>query len=246
MLAFHGFAMSSKDFYYFKSLYDGLFEVTAPNHFFHEQAVYPSSRKHQQPLSKKELAEFYMNLLEIKNSEKITLMGYSMGGKIALLLLEYFPEKIERVFLMAPDGLYMNPWYKLIVFTSLGRKLMRKTLNNPEIYFRLSTLAYKLGLINEKLYHFFDENMKSKEARLQVYDTWLGYRKIIPDLKKVVSHINDNKIPVHLLIGEFDSIITTKIGNKFQVKSDYIQMHDLPCGHMMNNEKVKEVFEKLF
>lgn len=245
MLAFHGYAQSAKELLYFQRIFNGFYETIAVNHFFHEQSLYPVSRKHKHPLKKKELADLLLNIPSIKNIDKITLTGYSMGGKTALLLLELYPEKIEKVFLMAPDGLYMNPWYKIIVFTLLGRKLMKNTLNNPKIYFRLSKIANKLGFVNDKLYHYFNENMKDEHARLQVYNTWMGYRNIIPDLDKIADNINKYKIDTHLIFSKYDSIITSKIGENFQIKSDFIHLHNISCGHMMNNEKVKEVFQNL-
>jgi pimeloyl-ACP methyl ester carboxylesterase len=245
MLAFHGYAQSAKDLQYFDPVLNGMYNAIGVNHFFHEQAKYPANRKHGQPLEIKEIGELYMNIPTIKNADKISLLGYSMGGKTALALMELYPEKIDKVYLMAPDGLYMNPWYKFIVFTAFGRKLMKTTLHRPKVYFNLSKLVYKLGFVSEKLYHYFNENMKSEKARFQVYDTWLAYRNVIPDLNKIVANINKYNIETHLIFGEFDSIITPKIGERFQIKSDFIHLHKVPCGHMMNNEKVKKVFQHL-
>ena len=245
MLAFHGYAQSANELQYFQPVLNGMYEAVGINHFFHDQAVYPSERKHHQPLSIQEIGELYMNIPAIKNADKISLLGYSMGGKIALALMELYPEKIDKVYLMAPDGLYMNPWYKFIVFTAFGRKLMKTTLYRPKVYFNLSKMAYKLGFVSEKLYHYFNGNMKNQAARFQVYDTWLAYRNIIPELNKIAENIKLHQIETHLIFGEFDSIIAPKIGERFQIKSDFIHLHKVPCGHMMNNEKVKKVLSKL-
>ena len=245
MLAFHGYAQSAKDLQYFDPVLNGVYNAIGVNHFFHEQAKYPANRKHSLPLGIMEIGELYMNIPTIKSADKISLLGYSMGGKTVLSLIELYPEKIDKVYLMAPDGLYMNPWYRFIVFTAFGRRLMKTTLNRPQVYFKLSKLAYKLGFISEKLYHYFNENMKDERARIQVYDTWLAYRNVIPNLNKIVDNIDKYKIETHLIFGEFDSIITPNIGERFQIKSDFIHLHNVPCGHMMNNEMVKKVFQHL-
>src|ERR1700743_2568932 len=39
------------------------------------------------------------------------LLGYSMGGRVALQLLELAPERVQRLVMLAPDGLVANPWY---------------------------------------------------------------------------------------------------------------------------------------
>ena len=71
MLAFHGYAQSANDFQYFNNVLNGAYEAIGVNHFFHEHAVYPSERKHQQPLSVKEIGELYMNIPAIKNADKV-------------------------------------------------------------------------------------------------------------------------------------------------------------------------------
>ncbi len=245
MLAFHGYAQSARELSYFDDVLKNSYTTLAVNHFFHEQAVYPVNRKHKYPLGKEELAQLYMNIPSIKNEDKISLFGYSMGGKIALTLIELFPEKIDKVYLFAPDGLYVNPWYRIIVFTSFGRRLMQTTLKSPKVYFNLSKLAYKLGFFSEKLYYYFNENMKDEKARAQIYDTWLAYRKVMPNLNKIANNITQFQIDTHLIFGEHDSIITPKIGEDFQIKSDFIHLHKVPCGHMMNNEKVKKVLHNI-
>ena len=46
---------------------------------------------------------------EIPNAGKRTLLGYSIGGRIALALLVNRPEAWHHVALLAPDGLKQSP-----------------------------------------------------------------------------------------------------------------------------------------
>jgi len=64
-----------------------------------------------------EAIESYIDSAETK----IELLGYSMGGRIALTLFERFPEKFSRVIVLATDGLKMGKLYKFVVNTKLGK-----------------------------------------------------------------------------------------------------------------------------
>ena len=46
-----------------------------------------------------------------------TLIGYSLGGRVALSWWAREPERFSRVVLMAPDGLVKNPGYRFAVDT---------------------------------------------------------------------------------------------------------------------------------
>ena len=46
--------------------------------------------------------------------DKVALAGYSMGGRVCLTITELLPELIDRVLLIASDGLVFNPLYFLL------------------------------------------------------------------------------------------------------------------------------------
>jgi len=48
------------------------------------------------------------------------LAGFSMGGRIALSILQQVPSRITRLVLLAPDGLHMNDWGYACMAKGLG------------------------------------------------------------------------------------------------------------------------------
>ena len=56
-------------------------------------------------------------LIEIMNKissvQSFSILGYSMGGRVALKLLQIIPDRIEKIILLAPDGLHNNFWHKI-------------------------------------------------------------------------------------------------------------------------------------
>ena len=64
-------------------------------------------------------------------NHKLTLLGFSLGGRVALSLFELIPGKFEKMVLLAPDGLKINFWYWLATQTWAGNKFFHFTMKHP-------------------------------------------------------------------------------------------------------------------
>ena len=51
-----------------------------------------------------DLKQLFEKFFEEQSIKNISLMGFSLGGKIALQLIELFPYNINSVFYLHPDG----------------------------------------------------------------------------------------------------------------------------------------------
>ena len=162
------------------------------------------------------------------------LMGYSMGGRIALSLLEHAPEKIERLILLAPDGLVVNPWYWLATQTIPGRQLFKWTMYHPGWFFLLLRTGNKLGLVNPSVYNFVANYVDNKEIREQLYIRWTGLRLFKPRLGVIKDIIRSRHLPVQLLYGRFDRIIRVERGETFRKGIEpWCTLTVIPAGHQL-------------
>jgi pimeloyl-ACP methyl ester carboxylesterase len=85
-------------------------------------------------------------------SQQLTLLGFSLGARIALTLYEANPEKVERLVLLAPDGLKVNFWYWLATQTWIGNKLFACTMQHPGWFLLFLKLLNKLKLVNSSIF----------------------------------------------------------------------------------------------
>ena len=121
------------------------------------------------------------------------LLGFSLGGRIALSLYQAQPETIEKIILFAPDGLKVNFWYWLATQTWIGSKLFSFSMKNPGWFFGFLKVANKLGLVNASVFKFVNYYIGNKEARLQLYQRWTSLRKLKPDLQRIKDVIRQYK-----------------------------------------------------
>jgi hypothetical protein len=157
------------------------------------------------------------------------------------------PSQIERLVLLAPDGLKVNFWYWLSTQTWIGNKLFVFTMNHPGWFFGLLKLLNKLKLVNASIFKFVNYYIGDMEARKQLYARWVSLRKIKPDLKQIKSFVHSNKTPVRLIYGKHDRIILSSVGEKFRKGiEEHCTISVIHSGHQVLHEKhVQEILPAL-
>ena len=178
---------------------------------------------------------------------KPTLLGFSLGGRMALSLYEVMPEKIEKLILLAPDGLKVNFWYWLATQTWLGNKFFALTMKKPGWFFGLLKLMNKLKLINASIFKFVKHYIGDTEVRRLLYARWTTLRKLTPNLHIIKNQIRENKTPVRLIYGKHDRIILSAVGEKFKRGiEEHCTLSVIHSGHQVLHEKhIEEILPAL-
>jgi len=163
------------------------------------------------------------------------LLGYSMGGRIALQLLQDSPELIDKLVLVAPDGLRLNPWYWLSTQTRPGNILFRATMRRPGWLFLLLRLGNALRLVNPSVYKFTVQYIDDDRVRQELYTRWTTMRGFRPRLAAIAAIIREKKLPVRLVYGRYDRIIRWESAEKFRKRGIAATCHLtlLPTGHQL-------------
>lgn len=174
--------------------------------------------------------------------QSIQLLGYSMGGRVCLRLLELFPERFNGVVVVAPDGLHKNPWQKLSTQSYIGNRLFRWTMQYPGWMLALMNFAVWLGLFNKSIQKFAHHYLDNANERKLLYRRWTTmrhFRPVLPHLKQV---IRTHQIPVQMLFGTFDRVIIPKHGYAFQKNMEaWVTVREIEAGHHLLQEKYKKV-----
>lgn len=170
--------------------------------------------------------------------QKFAVIGYSMGGRIALSLADAYPAAIARICLLAPDGLTVNFWYRLATQTAVGNRLFRYTMYHPGWFMRMLAIGNRLRLINQSIYKFTHHYIDDAQVREELYNRWTCMRKFGPHLKALQQKIRKHQFPVRMLFGKYDRIITTKNAAAFAAPvHEHCRITVLDSGHQLLHEK---------
>jgi pimeloyl-ACP methyl ester carboxylesterase len=166
------------------------------------------------------------------------LLGYSMGGRVALQLLALTPGRVTGLVLIASDGLHKNKWQWLATRTKVGNRLFSFSMKHPFIMNGLLDLLSKLGLYNNSLLKFIHYYLDDVDQRMILYRRWTTMRKFRPNLGLLKRIVQEKKIPINMLFGKFDRVILAKNGWQFSKHSGgYIKVTEIDAGHQLLRDK---------
>ncbi len=245
IVCFHGYDEDGQSFNVLKDVLPAGYSLLAVDLPHHGKTDWNGARNFNAEI-------LWQLILEIckkhgRHFSKVDVAGYSMGGRIALSLLDYQPDHIDRMVLMAPDGLRKNPWYSLATGTVLGRKLFGFTVKNPKWLLFTLRVANKLGIINPAVFKFSWFYMKEAGTRHLLYKRWMTMRWMQPDIRRIRKNIQGRDIPVLLIYGSFDRIMPAAVGEDFcRGTNGLCKVELLPCGHQIMQEKNKKNLSKIF
>lgn len=176
--------------------------------------------------------------IPVLQQKQFSLMGYSMGGRIALHLYQHLPQRVRQLILLAPDGLKVNGWYWLATQSKYGNRLFQQVMKKPGAFFSGTRLLNKAKLINTGVYNYVHQYLQQESNREALYNIWTAMRNIRPDIPLIKTLINKNRTPVIFIYGAYDRIIRYTTGNRFcKNLEQYCTVHVLRCGHRLLQEK---------
>lgn len=244
LLAFHGYDRNMHDYEVLAPSLGERYTIYSFNLFYHGHSSTPGPRAE---IDFDTLRGIFDAFFEQEGIQQFSLIGHSLGTKIVMALMEIYSEKIKRIFLLAPEGITVNPWYKVVSETGPGLAFFKKMVYQPAPVFTLARMLRKSGILNEKLYKFVTSNMETLEKREKVLNIWRVYRKIKPNIDKLQSIVNRRHLHFHLFYGMFDRIIKPPSGRGIlEGWSDTAQLHIVEMGHNLVNDRFNAVLKEIF
>jgi pimeloyl-ACP methyl ester carboxylesterase len=237
ILCFHGFGRSYTDFNVFLPLIRDNQRLVAIHLFGHGASVIPSQRLLDEPLRAEELGAMFRAFLDVIKAESIHILAYSMGGRVAMTMANLLPERVKSLLLIATDGLKKNLLYSFASNTALGRKLSRFTIHKSGWLFATADALAAVGLLSPKLRRFVYVHLDTEEKRRLVFSVWLFHRFIFPDLRFLGYWTAQRNVPVHMIFGQYDEVIPTRLGRRVEEEwGRKTMVHTLPMGHRLLSE----------
>lgn len=240
LFAFHGFGNKAQDLEHLGTVLGKEYTIVSINLLFHGKST---AVQHlvDQGLSIDHFKQWINSFFDRYPSENVELLGFSLGGRIAMKIAELFPERIKKLHLLAPDGLTISPFYRLSTLNSPGRFLFKRSIDQAERLIGLAHLLKKIRILDEKKFQLAMYHLESREHRQRVYDVWMVYRKIRPDLPVLKRKIFESAMNVHLYFGKYDKIILPEWGQKLQGGlEEKVKIHLMDSGHQLLRPNVLE------
>ena len=238
LVALHGFGQDSAVYKPFQSQPDSQFTVYAIDLFLHGNSQFTGNHL----LTKTDWQQLIGAFLASQKINRFSLMGFSLGGRFALTTLEAFANRVDQLWLIAPDGITRSFWYRLATSTPAGRWLFRYALRHLSVLTGPGHALVRVGLLNRTAMRFAELSLATPQQRQLVYDAWTQFRLIRPDLGSVTDRLNTHSIRVRFFTGAFDRIVP---GRYILPLTDQLYQYKLTVLKTGHTHLIEQVAEQL-
>ena len=178
----------------------------------------------------KSLAKFIHKFIVFKGYDKVSFLGNSLGGHVALVYLTRHPEHVETLILTGSSGLYENTMGG--GFPRKGDKIYIKSKVEVTFY----DPKHATDELVEECFHLVND--KTKLIRIISLAKSAIRHNMAKDLPKI-------KVPTCLIWGKNDTITPPEVGEEFHEKIPNSDLFWIDrCGHAPMMEQPEE-FNKI-
>ncbi|WP_374949550.1 alpha/beta hydrolase [Mucilaginibacter sp.] len=244
LLAFHGYGMTGRQFHVLERSILQDYHVYGFDHFFHGGSAIAGWTEQQivAGMPKDMVAAYAEEWFKVHGRQRFSVMGYSIGANIALILVELYPDLIDNVILMAPDGLSVYKGFHFLTHHRLGRYLFMRVTKSKWLAPALLKNLKKAKFIDESLYQIAYNEIDTEQKRQDVYYTLNLIRLLKPDVIKIAKLINQHQLNCLLIFGKHDNLFPRKAAEPFIGLLDKPEVHEVALGHWL---VIKELDEYL-
>jgi pimeloyl-ACP methyl ester carboxylesterase len=235
MLAFHGYGMTGKQFHVLEQSVLNEYRVYGFDHFFHGESKLDNWSEKQilSGIPRQMVKAYLEEWFNIHGRQRISLMAYSIGANLALILLEEYPDMIDEIILMAPDGLAGYKGFAFLQHHKLGRLLFKTAAKSNWLMPGILKTLKRFKAIDESLYTIAYNEVDTHRKREDVFYTLNLIRFLQPDIAKVVSLINEYNIKCRLIFGRDDLLFPHKTAAHLIAQINNAEVHEVPMGHWL-------------
>mgnify|MGYP006266987447 CR=1 FL=1 len=202
LIAFHGFGQDLQLFHRLAEKISERFTIYLFDVYYHGNSTRPEI-----PLTKDQWKATLSSFLSSKKIDRFSILSYSLGGRFGIAAAYEFAERVNELFLIAPDAIITSIWYRFS--TSFGfKRLFKYLMKNPGSFQRLLNFMERYKLVNRTLIQFARKELGPKENRIKVYRCWIYFKELKYPTEDLVKRFNRHNIRIHLLLGSKDRIIT--------------------------------------
>jgi len=236
LIAFHGYGdKGGQIFLKLEAALEKKYQIISIDFPFHGNTIWKETY-----FSKNDIIQIVELLLKKYKQEKFALMGYSMGGRICMGILEHFYNRISRLFLLASDGL---PEGKIIHAHMMPRSIrfiVSRLLRKSNWLTPLAQKLYQWKWINSVAHRFVTINMKDEVFKNRLFNTWISLYEFQIYKKSIQKIIVENSIQLDLFFGKRDKVIPVNVGHRFLKSWEFGQLYILPTGHRIIGDDLSE------
>lgn len=242
LLAFHGYGMTGRQFHVLQKSILSKYHVYGFDHFFHGESELNGwpEKKIIAGMPRETVKLYLQQWFEVYGRQRVSLMAYSIGANMALILLEEFPEWIDEIILMAPDGLAPYKGFKFLQQNPAGKILFKTAAKSKWLAPAILKILKRGKLIDDSLYTIAYNEIDNPKKRQDVYYTLNLIKQLKPDTAKLIKLLNGQQVKCIFIFGKDDMLFPKKAAMPVLAALINAEIHEVPMGHWLVTPQLDE------
>jgi pimeloyl-ACP methyl ester carboxylesterase len=242
LLAFHGYGMTGKQFNVLERSLMQQYRIYGFDHFFHGESKLADWTEQQilAGMPKVMVRTYVDEWFKIHGKQRFSVMGYSIGANLAMILIEDYADMIDEVILMAPDGIAVYKGFEILLNKIWGRYGFSLITKSKWLAPSLLKILKKIEIIDDSLYQIAFNEIDTEQKRQDVYYTLNLIRLLKPDTRKIAELINRHQIGCTFIFGRHDNLFPLKPALPFIKSLATAKVHEIEMGHWLVTKQLDE------
>jgi pimeloyl-ACP methyl ester carboxylesterase len=192
-------------------------------------------------------AELVLRLIEERDLRRVTLIGHSLGGGVALLtalaLADAGAQRLERLVIVAGAAYdqRLPPFVRLANFPRFSTAALRALGTRRVVKSVLEQIVHDRARVDEAQVRGYAEPLDSPGAIRALIETASVIRPA--DLDRIVLRYRELSVPALLIWGRGDRVVPLAVGERLAREMPNARLHVLErCGHLPAEEVADESY----
>ena len=198
------------------------FTVCAVDFPFHGQSEWQPNY-----FTQEDMTELIQTLSSKLGYKRFSLLGHSLGGRVATCLAGQLAPQLEHLILLAPAGIGRHQ----LIYPRFVQNLVEKTLQYPAWLRALLKAGNRLGLVSNFHRRYAEVHLYPPAARYRLFRTWNSLPEFQPERAEVRRVIQNLPVPILLIVGKKDRVIPNGPLKAYYEENTRTQILELNAGH---------------
>lgn len=235
LVALHGFGDRARLFAILEQALTEKYTVVAFDLPFHGQTEWP-----RDTFLKTDLTGIIRHILGREGKERFCLMGFSFGARLAQAMLPDFLPQLDKLYLLAPDGIHTKGMSTAVRTPLWIRRLLGRILKKPQWFLRLLHLGNRLGLVPGLIVHFLSFNLTRPERFRRTFGCWYALDSFYLRRTNIKAIWRESGLPVDIYFGTKDEMIQYKTVKKMVEGVPNVRIYLMDAGHRLIGEDLRD------
>ena len=211
LLAFHGYGERATVFSVFEKSLGSDYTMLSFDLPHHGSSSWPEGVA----LSKQHLTQLVQEVLRQYGVARVSLMGYSIGCRVCMGIVSCVADRVDRLLLLAADGLAINYYYYFFTRTVMGKWLLRAALMRPSISTTLIDVLRTIRVLPVTQYRLAMGTMQHEHSRQLLLHAWPAMRLMVYSPVMLQRIVNAHNLRLTLVMGRYDRVLPPKLATNF-------------------------------